>query len=91
MKFFNFRIIVRTTLFSILVFIAFSGISYFKTKENAYDYKLYAPLRYYQQFSLDHNQSITNWGWDTSNLILDLIIIWTLILIFQLSIQKKWW
>ena len=88
MKSLNFRILLSTTIFSILIFILLSAFSYLKTKVGVYDYRLYAPLKYYEQFSLDHKQGMTNWGWNTNNLLGNLVGIWISTLIVHIVIRR---
>jgi hypothetical protein len=84
----KFKLFFKTIFISIFIFILLSIITYTITKENKFDFKVYAPFKYYQQFSLDNNKSVTNWGWNINKLFFNFILIWFVVLFYNIFLKR---
>jgi len=72
-----YKILLTPTFISIVAFGLLSLASYLLTKESEHNYRIGFPYKFYEQFRLSRSDS-NNWGWHPTNLLFDIIIIWTL-------------
>ncbi len=90
------KILLTSTVISVVVFSLVCLASYVVTKESVYNYSVGFPYKFFQQFRLSNSDS-NNWGWTPYNFFIDALLIWTISLIGYLlwlkifsSYNKKW-
>jgi len=72
-----FRILLPPTVVSVIVFAIFSLATYLLTKDGQFNFKIGFPGKFYEQFRIGNNNT-NNWSWIPFNLIIDILLIWTL-------------
>lgn len=70
-----FKILLIPTIISILVVTIFCLMSYLLMKEGQYGFKIGFPFKFYEEFKTSDGGV---WWWTPINLILDLMLTWTL-------------
>ena len=72
-----FRILLTSTVISMVAFGMFCLTSYLVTKQGKHNFNVGFPYKFYEQFRVSGSDT-NNWGWLPVNFFIDVLLIWTL-------------